>query len=111
MTKPRTRKAALAMSAFLWPGAGQVYLRRMVRGVILVGASTMAILVLLVDIYKAADRVVGPAVVEGNLDPLSLLDQVHAALPPSAAWLQWVVALCWVVGMVDACLGEVSAAS
>src|SRR5437868_2555054 len=92
--KERSRTAALVLSLFTWPGAGQLYLRRPLRGWVLATLTALSLAILFVQIYVAANAVVGPAIEAGNLDPFNLLDQVHAALPRSAIDLQYVLGAC-----------------
>jgi hypothetical protein len=95
-------KAAL-LSALVFPGVGQIYRGRRLKGGILVMSVTVLLLVavlLAAMIGQDIFRVTGST---GRMDPVVLADRLRG-WAPAALWLAGAFLCIWVYGIADALL-------
>ena len=103
----RKSTQALLWSAVIFPGAGHLFLKYFARGIVLIVISLLSLSLLLFQIVRQASQVVEKSLADGG--GLDLQHLVAVTLQASAddkmlnAAL-WVLALCWLFGMVDAYL-------
>lgn len=100
----RKSTQALLWAALIVPGAGHLVLKAFQRGVALVMISLLSITLLLVQIVRQANQVVEKSLTEGS--GLDLQHLVAVTLQATADdkilnAAMWVLALCWVFGVVD----------
>ena len=95
---------ALLLSALVMPGAGHLYLKHFVRGVVLLMASLACLWVIMDWVLELTGRVFdGLAEAGGAPDPGQLADLVMRASDNSGIGsASLILATCWVVGMLDA---------
>ena len=95
---------ALLWAALIFPGAGHLFLKHIPRGIALVTISLLSLVVLLFRVMHHAHGVVEQALADGALDLTRIVGQTLQATAVDHV-LQaalWVLALCWLFGMVDA---------
>ena len=97
-------KAAL-ISALVFPGLGHLVLRRAARGCFFMLPAALAVFYLLRRVLQLADTLL-TEVNNGTLalDPVAILERVHAAGidSPAATLATWVCVLCWLGSIADA---------
>jgi TM2 domain-containing membrane protein YozV len=97
-------KAAL-LSGLVFPGLGQLWLKRPVRGLVLMAASCAALATMVVSIGSRALTILEHAeTAEGTVDMLRVVQAAQSAASADtlmiAAWL--VLSLSWAISVVDA---------
>ena len=101
----KSTKAAL-LSAFVFPGAGHLYLKKFVSGSILVGVSLVGIYYLVTTTveraWEIAEKIQSGAV---QLDAMTVTELVSQQSAGSDAQLANIATLaiiiCWVLGIID----------
>lgn len=91
---------ALLLNAFVLPGAGQLYLGRKVKGVVLVMAINLLLLAALFLMLKISTPVVAAHLSGTPITP----QQVLAAIQPYALWAKLLLSALlavWGFGLVD----------
>lgn len=100
----RAVRAAL-LSALVFPGAGQLFLRRPLRACVFIVPAVAALLYLVGDVMRVATAM-ADQVLAGTLplDPVVLAARLHAqgGLPGSATASSAVLVACWAASIVDA---------
>jgi hypothetical protein len=97
-------KAAL-LSGLVLPGVGQIYRGRTVKGGILVGLVSIALLIFVVLTVFAVQDILQVVRVSGTLDAAALVESLRGRLP-SFLWLGGALLCVWIYGVVDAFLGS-----
>jgi TM2 domain-containing membrane protein YozV len=101
-------KAAL-LSGLVFPGAGQIYLKRVIRGIGYIIGTLIPMIIIVADLTKVAtmalDNLAGRG---GVIDMTTVSDAAtHAAADASGFWINMMLVLmvgCWLVSTVDAFL-------
>ncbi len=98
---------ALLWSAVIFPGAGHLLLKSFQRGIALIAISLISLTLLLFQVMQQARRVIEKSLAEGS--GLDIQHLVAVTLQATADdkilnAATWVLALCWLFGMVDAYL-------
>ena len=98
---------AVVLSALVLPGAGQLYLKYFWRGMALIGASLVCLWLIVAQAMQQASAVLVTLESEGGaLDATQIADlvsQTPSGSGSAAVTVATVVlAVCWVVGIVDA---------
>ena len=100
----KSLKAAL-LSGFLFPGAGQLWLKLYIRGIVLILAVSASLAVLMTKAAKQAIAVLEKVESEGGaVDIVAILRSASdpTAISDDMVLASLILVLCWVVGMVDA---------
>lgn len=101
----KAAKAAL-LSAFVFPGAGHLHLKKYIRGVLLAVSSFAAIYYLVLTIIETALEIVGK-IRNGDIQPdISAISQLLLERPggSESELLNIATALlivCWIMGIID----------
>lgn len=95
---------ALALSALVLPGLGQLYLGRRVKGGVMIFLDNLFILGALFVALRSAGKLM-LAGKKGAVDPEQLLAAIQAD-NPYARWLLGGFMVLWVYGVVDAALDK-----
>ncbi len=102
MNKPM--KAAL-LSGLVFPGVGQVYLKRYARGLIMMLLSMVLLIVIVVKVLAAALEAVGTLPVSGQPD-MSAISNIAASssakIIGGLGLLFYPLLACWIVSIIDA---------
>ena len=96
---------ALLWAALIFPGAGHFHLKQFQRGIALVAITLLSLSVLLFKFVQHATTLFEKLLTDGGgLDLQDIAGQLlHAsAADPVLLYALWVLALCWLFGMVDA---------
>lgn len=98
---------AVLLSALVLPGAGQLYLKRYWRGLGLIGVSLVCLGSIVMRTLQHASAIILQVESEGNaLDAVrlaELIDQTQSPAGSSSYTVSaLVLAVCWVVGIIDA---------
>ncbi len=101
----KSTKAAL-LSAFIFPGAGHLYLKRYLMGTVLLVATVIALFGLVSQITDKAFQIVEQLQLQGMpLDLMALTtlvsEQLSAAETQSLNITTVVIVVCWIVGILD----------
>lgn len=96
---------AVWLSLLLFPGAGQLYLKRTARGLLFMAPAIAAVVYLFNDALDQANRIAAQ-ILSGaaSMDPAALAAQIEAG-GGNTFWANvagGVVLLCWVGAVVDA---------
>jgi hypothetical protein len=98
MTSPRSRRAiALGLSAAVWPGLGQLYLRRYLSGLGLALLNLAIFVVLILDGLEALVRALPP----DGAWAWSMAGPAVAALPARTPYLLFAIVAVWMAAMAD----------
>ena len=102
----QSTKAAL-LSAFVFPGAGHLFLKRYISAILLIGISFSAIYTLILQTIEQSLRLTEKIQAQdGQLDVAALSEfitkQSTAAESPSLEIASIAFALCWLIGIIDA---------
>lgn len=96
---------AVWLSLLLFPGAGQIYLKRTLRGLAFMAPAIAAVVYLLNDAVDQANRIASQILSgAGSLDPAALAAQIEAG-GGNTFWANVagaVVLLCWIGAVGDA---------
>ena len=103
MTK--SLKAAL-LSGLVFPGAGQILLRRYGRGILIMVCVLAAVAVLVVTAARTATVMLRQLEMQGEVIDLDTLVRLaveasHSTAPTYAGSIIWIV-FCWVFSVIDA---------
>jgi TM2 domain-containing membrane protein YozV len=103
----RKSTTAVLLSALVMPGAGHLYLKRVGRGIGLVGLSLACLWVVFDQVMRQASTVVGQLEAQGGaIDPAQISDLVAQSSAnsdsPLATMAMLVLTGCWLVGIIDA---------
>ncbi len=97
---------AVLLSALVFPGAGQIYLKRYRRGLIMIALALLASVMMLVKAVAAALETVSALPQTGRaIDPQAVADLVAAStgdLLAGSRALLVLLAVCWVISVGDA---------
>jgi len=101
----KSTKAAL-LSAFIFPGAGHLYLRRYVPGGILVGVSLVGIYYLVTNIveraWEIAEKIQSGAVQLDTTTITELVSQQSAGTDSQLVNIATLaIIICWGIGIID----------
>ncbi len=97
---------AVLLSAFLFPGAGHLYLKRYVSGTLLIGATMVCVYFLVVRIIDTAQRI-SEMILSGAVraDVASITEalarQSAGADASLTSWAGWAIVVCFVVAAGD----------
>ena len=96
-------KTAMLLSAFVMPGAGQLYLKRLLRGMVLIVASLVCLWIIGDSMMQQATTVLDQLQSgETALDVGHIAELVDKTPRSSASGIaMWVLIGCWLVGMID----------
>lgn len=99
--------AALLLSALVFPGAGQLYLKRYLRGIILVVLSLTCLWIIADRVLQQASSVLAQLASEGGAVDAGRLTDLVAQTSSGSDGLAVTTATlalagCWVIGVVDA---------
>jgi len=106
MSSKRSLNAVL-LSALVFPGAGQLYLKRALRGLLFAAPAALSLLLLGQHLYAIAMLIV-EQIESGALaaEPQAILDAIAAATATGNAWLadlaQYLFLACWLLSIWDA---------
>jgi hypothetical protein len=97
----------LLLSALVFPGLGQIALKRYQRGVVLMLATLAGFVVIVVNAAREAGRILESIEAEGGVIDQ---DAMSRAIAQATAWsnnlafnlLLFAIALCWIYAAVDA---------
>lgn len=100
----KSTKAAL-LSGLVFPGTGQIYLKRYVSGIIFLVGAAVAFYIILSAVLSTANEVV-EMVQSGSvaLDPLTISDLITQKLSGKEQTLsvaKYVLVAIWIVGIID----------
>jgi hypothetical protein len=98
---------AALLSALVFPGAGQIYLKRIARGLAFIVPTAFAAPIYVMNLYEhvqaLTDRIASGSL---PLDPiaiqLAIAQQTDANILPTLAG--WVLVICWIGSTIDAWL-------
>jgi hypothetical protein len=96
---------ALLWAALIFPGAGHFHLKQFQRGIVLVVITLLSLSVLLFRIEQHATTLFEKLLTDGSgLDLQGIVGSLlHAsAADPVLMYALWILALCWLFGMIDA---------
>lgn len=102
----RSLKAAL-LSAFIFPGAGQLFLKRRGRACLFLLPSLVAAVYYFDQVMTRASAIAEQILAgKGPLDPAQLAAQLESDAPgsPLMTAAAVVMIVCWIASIVDACL-------
>lgn len=104
---PRSRRPLIAvlLSAFVCPGAGQVYNRQKAKGAVLIALSSACAVVFMVAIGRMVLAAMPTDAT--SFDPAQSQALVESAMKSGSGVLAaagWVLTIVWIVSMVDAYL-------
>ena len=99
-------KAAL-LSALVFPGAGHIFLKKYIPGVLLMGASICGIYYITSKVVEQAMQITGKILSDGTqMDALAIAELVSRQPIAAEAYLlniaSALIFICWVIGIVDA---------
>ena len=100
----RKSTQALLWAALIFPGAGHLVLKSFQRGVALIVISLLSMTLLLIQIARQASQVVEKSLSEGSGLDLQHLVAVTLQATADDKLLNaalWVLALCWLFGVID----------
>ena len=94
---------AMLLSAFVMPGAGQLYLKRVLRGMVLIVVSLVCLWIIGDSMMQQATIVLDQLQSgEAALDAGHIAELVDKTPRSSASGIAtWVLIGCWLVGMID----------
>lgn len=97
---------AVVLSALVLPGAGQLYLKHVWRGMVFIGVSLACLWLIVVRTMQQASAVLAQMESQGGaLDAAQLagwMGQTQGGSGSMAATMAvWVLFVCWVVGIID----------
>jgi hypothetical protein len=99
-------KGAL-LSGLVFPGLGQIVLKRYARGIVLMTAVMIALYVMIVTAVQQAYAILGSIESEGGVPDSEAIGQAAAQAAaasdsPVVAAMSLLLIVCWVVGIIDA---------
>lgn len=99
-------KAAL-LSGLLFPGAGQIYLKRTLRGIGYIIATLIPMIIVVADLTRIATRALDNLAVPGSVIDMTTISDAAARATAHASGLRidlmlMVMVGCWLVSVVDA---------
>jgi len=98
-----THKATL-LSALVIPGAGHVYLKKYVSGVILCGISLIAMSILIQQAVIKASAIV-EKILTGDIEPnIQVITKLVTASDTDGALISYctyTIIVCWAIGVID----------
>ena len=100
----KSRKVAAVLSALVFPGVGQYYLGRRMRGLLFLGAAAIAGIVYFNFAIDSANAVVDQVMGGGvALDPAAIAANIEAQPTPAGVTLAEVVfGVCWFGSILEA---------
>ncbi len=101
----KATKAAL-LSAFVFPGAGHIYLKKYISGAALIGASSLGICYLIQNIVEKALQIVEKIQlghVQADTTAINQLLSNQSAGTESGllSFATTTIAICWIIGIID----------
>ncbi len=101
----KSTKAAL-LSAFVFPGAGHIYLKFYVSGLLLVGASSAGIFYLILNIIEKALQIVEEIQLGHVQADATAINQLLSNQPTGnesqlLSIVTIAIAICWSIGIID----------
>jgi hypothetical protein len=103
-TSRKRRTVAVLLSAIVWPGAGQIYNRELVKGLVFIGVSGVASLVFMVKAAAILVQGLGDDPAGMSLEEIQALsDRLQGS--PALAVTGFVLTLVWLAGIIDAYRG------
>ena len=101
----KSTKAAL-LSAFVFPGAGHIYLKKYFPGLLLVGVSSLGIFYLISNIVEKASQLVekiqlGHVQADATAINQLLSSQSTGTESQLLSIATIAIAICWIIGIVD----------
>lgn len=98
---------AVVLSALVLPGAGQLYLKHVCRGIALIGVSLVCLWMIVVQaMQQASAGLVALESENGALDATRIADvasqAASAAGSGAVSMATLVLAVCWIAGIIDA---------
>lgn len=96
-------KAAL-LSGFVFPGSGQIYLKRYWRGIIMMLLVVLSLVVIIVMATGAALESIKTMQIEGKAADLNAMAKLAARSSTDTASNYWIILIvcCWIFSVVDA---------
>lgn len=93
---------AMLLSAFVMPGAGQLYLKRVLRGMVLIVVSLVCLWIIGDSMLQQASAVLDQ-LQSGDqlLDPNQIAGLVQTRGSPESGTATYVLIGCWLGGMMD----------
>ena len=98
---------AVALSALVLPGAGQIYLKHIGRGLALAGVSLVCVWIIMARLVRLTSDIwvqleSGTASPEA-IEIANLFSQASGSTDSTLVWAAtWILLICWVVGIADA---------
>lgn len=93
-------KKALLISAFVFPGAGQLYLKQKLKGIIFLVIAGIALLLFLPHINQISQNI-SIAVVTGTYRNSMWAEQLAVFKQPYLLIAKGVMVVCWIASCVD----------
>jgi hypothetical protein len=99
----RAMKAAL-FSAFVFPGSGQIYLKRRLRGLIMMALALLGLVILVTRAVGAAMEGLKSMQMDGKTPDINAISNLATSSSANASSDFWTILLvcCWVASVIDA---------
>jgi hypothetical protein len=92
---------ALLLSAFIFPGAGQLYLQQKIKGSILLIITGIALWLLFPPVYEIAEKI-SSAIMAGTYTEDMLTQEMAIFKEPYFLTLKGLIFICWIISCIDA---------
>lgn len=92
-------------AALIFPGAGHLHLKHFRRGIALIAVTLLSMSILLLQFVRIAVQIIESTLTNAitlDIPRLATLIWQACATDPLLFYALWALALCWLVGMLDA---------